>query len=89
MAAGIGAFMLGLLVIANEAGVFAAPAIYDPAGGLSGRSTLALVVWLIAWVILHFRWRNRNFTVGRVFTWSLVPVTLAIVMTFPPRLGPV
>ena len=60
LAAGIGAFTLGLLVIADEAGLSLAPTIYGPSGGLSGRSTLAVIAWLVAWGILHWRWRNRN-----------------------------
>jgi|SRR5687768_7679788 len=87
LAAGIGAFAMGLLVIANEAGLFAAPSLYGPSGGLSGRSTLAVITWLIAWGILHARWRNRNVAVARVLTWSLVLVALAVVMTFPPVWG--
>ncbi len=87
VAAGIGAFALGLLVIADEAGIFTAPSLYGPSGGLSGRSTLAVIAWLIAWGILHARWRNRNVAVGRVLTWSLVLVALAVVMTFPPVWG--
>ena len=84
VAAGIGAFALGLLVIANEAGIFAAPSLYGPSGGLSGRSTLAVIAWLIAWGILHARWRNKNVAVGRVLTLALVLVVLGVVMTFPP-----
>ena len=87
LAAGIGALTLGLLVMADAAGMFVAPAIYGPSGGLSGRSTLAVIAWLIAWGILHARWRNRNVAVGRVLTWSLVLVALAVVMTFPPVWG--
>ena len=84
LAAAIGAFTLGLLVIAGEAGFFSAPAIYGPSGGLSGRSTLAVAAWLIAWAILHARWRNRDIAVGRVLTWSSVLIALGVVMTFPP-----
>ena len=84
LAGGIGAFAMGLLVIASEAGIFSAPAIYAPAGGLSGRSTLAVIIWLAAWLILHARWRKRNIGVGRVSRWALVLVVMGIVMTFPP-----
>jgi hypothetical protein len=87
MAAGIGAFAMGIFVIANETGIFVAPSIYGPSGGLSGRSTLAVVAWLIAWGILHARWRERDVAVGRVLTWSLVLVALALIMTFPPVWG--
>jgi len=38
---GIGAFAMGAVVLLNEAGIFAAPTLYAPAGGVSGRTTLA------------------------------------------------
>jgi len=52
---GIGAFAMGAVVMLNEAGIFAAPTLYAPAGGVSGRTTLATIVWLISWVVLHNR----------------------------------
>ena len=48
MGAGIGAFAMGVIVLLNEAGIFAAPTLYAPAGGVTGRTTLATIVWLRA-----------------------------------------
>ena len=45
LGAGIGAFAMGMIVILNEVGWFAAPALYGPAGGVSGRTTFAVVIW--------------------------------------------
>jgi hypothetical protein len=87
LAAGIGAFAMGLLVILNEAGIFTAPSLYPPSGGLSGRSTFAVVAWLIGWGILHARWRDREVAAGPVLRWTLVLVGLGVVMTFPPVWG--
>lgn len=87
LAAGIGAFAMGLFVIANEAGIFTAPSLYGPAGGLSGRSTLAVLAWLIAWGVLHARWRDREVVTAKVVTWTMVLVGLSVVMTFPPVWG--
>lgn len=87
LAAGIGALAMGLFVIANEAGIFAAPSLYGPAGGLSGRSTFAVIVWLVAWGVLHARWRDRNVAAGRVFAWTVALITLGVVMSFPPVWG--
>ena len=84
LAAGIGAFSMGVFVILNEAGVFTAPSLYGPSGGLSGRSTLAVAAWLIAWGILHAKWRDRDVVARGVLAWSLVLVGLGVVMTFPP-----
>jgi hypothetical protein len=60
LGAGIGAFAMGFFVILNEAGVFAAPALYGPAGGVTGRTTFATLVWLAAWGLLHTRWTGRR-----------------------------
>jgi hypothetical protein len=84
LAAGIGAFAVGFIVILNEAGVFAAPALYAPAGGVSGRTTLAAVIWLIGWVVLHSKWKDRQVESRRVFLLSVILIGLGTVLTFPP-----
>ena len=80
----IGAFAMGAFVLANEAGIFAAPSLYGPAGGLSGRSTFAVLAWLIAWGLLHARWRGRDVGATPVFACALVLVALSVIATFPP-----
>jgi FtsH-binding integral membrane protein len=87
LAAAIGAFALGLLVVLSEAGLFAVPAVYAPAGGLSGRTTAAMFAWLLSWGILHARWRNRRVAQRGVFIAFVVLVTLSVLMTFPPVWG--
>lgn len=84
LGAGIGAFAMGLFVVLNEAGLFAAPALYAPAGGVTGRTTLAVVVWLVAWSVLHSRWKDRDVEAGRFGVLTLVLILLGVVMTFPP-----
>ena len=87
LAAGIGAFAVGFFVIVNEAGLFAAPALYGPAGGVSGRTTFAAVTWLIAWAVLHRRWKDRHLEARLVSTATLVLTALGIVLSFPPVWG--
>ena len=84
LGAGIGSAAMAAFVLLNEAGLFAAPALYGPAGGVTGRTTFATIVWLLAWGVLHARWRFREVASGPVFTWTVVLVVLAIVATFPP-----
>ena len=84
LAAGIGAFAVGFIVILNEAGLFAAPALYAPAGGVSGRTTLAAVIWLIGWAVLHSRWKDRQIESRGVPLLSLILIGLGIVLTLPP-----
>ena len=84
LAAGIGSFAIGLFVILTEAGIFGAPALYGPAGGVSGRTTFAAAVWLIAWAVLHRRWRDRHVDAGRTTVMTLVLVALGVLLSFPP-----
>jgi hypothetical protein len=84
LAAGIGAFAMGFFVLVNEAGIFAAPTVYAPAGGVSGRTTFAAAAWLIAWALLHQRWRNRRIDARRACTVTVVLAGLGILATFPP-----
>ena len=87
LGAGVGAFAMGAIVLLNEAGLFAAPSLYAPAGGVSGRTTLATIVWLIAWGVLHHRWKARDVTRPRVYAATLILVALGILATFPPVWG--
>lgn len=84
VAAGIGAFAMGFFVILNEAGLFTAPALYGPAGGVSGRTTFAVAVWLIAWAVLHRRWKWRHIESRRLQAVTLLLIALGLLLTFPP-----
>jgi hypothetical protein len=87
LGAGIGDFAMGAFVLANAARLLTAPSLYGPAGGLSGRSTFAVLVWLAAWGILHARWRGRDMRAGRIFAWTVVLVAFSVIATFPPVWG--
>lgn len=87
LGAGIGALAVGLFVILHAAGLFSAPSLYGPAGGVSGRTTLAAVVWLTAWAVLHGRWKDREIAARPVFGLTLALVVLGLLATFPPVWG--
>jgi hypothetical protein len=84
LGAGIGAFAMGVMVILNEAGLFSAPALYPPAGGVSGRTTFAAVIWLISWAVLHRRWKGRQLESRRARAITLTLIGLGVLLTFPP-----
>jgi multisubunit Na+/H+ antiporter MnhG subunit len=87
LAAAIGAFAMGFIVILGEAGLFSAPSLYAPAGGVTGRTTLAAVIWLVAWVVLHQRWKDRQVDGGRAQAVSLTLIGLGVLLCFPPVWG--
>jgi hypothetical protein len=84
LGAGIGAFAVGLVVILNEAGVFAVPALYGPAGGVSGRTSLAALIWVIGWAVLHARWKHCQIDSRGVRVLALILTGLGILLTLPP-----
>jgi hypothetical protein len=55
-----------------------------PTGPLSGVTTSAILVWLIAWGILEWRWRNRTVALARINAVALVLLGLSLLLTFPP-----
>jgi hypothetical protein len=84
LAGGVGAFAMGLIVLLNEAGLFVAPALFGPAGGVTGRTTFATLVWLAAWGALHACWRARELAPGPILALTLVLVVVGMLGTFPP-----
>jgi magnesium-transporting ATPase (P-type) len=87
LAAGIGCTALGALVDLAEASKSVSNALnfYNPTGDLSGKTLLAVIIWLVAWVVLHARWRNREIqSPGKIMMITLVLVFLALIAVFPP-----
>jgi hypothetical protein len=84
LAAGIGALGLGLVVFLNEVGVFEVPALYGPSGGVTGRTAAGVVIWLLAWVVLHSRWKDRRIESSGLFAMSLILIAVGFVLCFPP-----
>ena len=86
LASGIGSLGLGLLTCLAQAlsPINSALSFYDPVGSLSGETTLAVVVWLSAWVILHLLWNREHVNFGRVFSATLILIALGLLGTFPP-----
>jgi hypothetical protein len=55
----------------------------DAVGPLSGKVVVALMVWLVAWAILHVALRSRRYETRRALVVSLVLIGLGVVGTFP------
>jgi hypothetical protein len=89
LAAGIGMFTLGLLTILSEASV----AIHDwlegwdldrGVGPLAGKTTVAVIVWAVSWIVLGFVLRGKEVDLGKWFWVAFVLGALGFVGTFPP-----
>ena len=85
IAAGIGAAALGLLTTLAEASTTVKDWLQfsDSVGPLSGKTIVAVVVWLLAWIALHIALRNKPYESGRALTICLILLGLGILGTFP------
>jgi hypothetical protein len=89
ISAGIGIFVLGLLttlaVISADVKSFVLWWEWGQGvGPLAGKSTLAVLSWLISWLILDLWWRKKDVELKPAFYIGLTLGILGAIGTFPP-----
>ena len=89
ISAGIGIFVLGLLttlaVISGDVKSFLLWWEWGQGvGPLAGKSTLAVLSWLISWLILDLLWRKKDVELKPAFYIGLTLGILGAIGTFPP-----
>jgi hypothetical protein len=85
LAAGLGAFTLGLLTTLAEAStdIKDGLAFYDRVGPLSGKTIIAVGVWLVAWLLLQVTAARRLALTRTVLTVFAILLALGVLGTFP------
>ncbi len=95
LAAGIGAFVLGLTVTLHEAfppaegqtafwDFAASYGIGSGVGPLSGKVIIGTLAYAISFVALGFAWRGREINLRTVLIASGILLALGFALTFPP-----
>lgn len=86
LAAGIGCGAVGILAFAGDASdsIGRLLNIYNPTGTLSGVTTLAIIIWLVAWFVLHRRWGTRTLEMGGIYVAAFALLAVGFLLTFPP-----
>lgn len=86
LAAGMGSFALAVLAcLADKEPVLSnLLTFYKPTGSLSGVTTSAILIWIVSWFILEWRWRSRTVAIGRIAAVALALLGLSLLLTFPP-----
>lgn len=100
LAAGVGSLVIGIGVILNEASATIKNAIgidfnaflqFDKnfglgagVGPLSGKVGLAVIAFVVSWIVFHLWLRGREVHFRTFFIASLVLVGLGFALTFPP-----
>jgi hypothetical protein len=85
IAGGVGAAALGVVTTLAEASTSVSDWLRwsDRVGPLSGKTIVAVAVWLVAWAILHAVLRNRPYETRRALVVSLVLIAVGVLGTFP------
>ena len=86
VAAGIGSFALGVFIVLAEA----IPAVktfmnfYNPVGPLAGKSTYAVVAYVVSWGVLALLWKGKEINFRVAYTATLILIALGLIGSFPP-----
>ena len=85
IAAGVGAFALGLLTTLSEMSKTIKDLLnfYDPVGSLAGKTVGAVVIWLVSWALLHMAYCDKGFETRKTLTLALILIALGTLGTFP------
>lgn len=85
IAGGIGSAALGLFTTLAEANADIKDWLNwkDEVGPLSGKTIMAVIVWLASWAILHVVYRTKPYETRRAFTIAVVLLGLGVLGTFP------
>ena len=88
LAGGIGSAAMGLITLIyeiNDKSAFAKSMAWNKGvGGLSGKSSLAIIVFFIAWAILHYVWKDKDTDFARISSISIALLIVGLLGTFPP-----
>jgi hypothetical protein len=89
ISAGIGIFVLGLLttLAVISAGVKSFLLWWEwgqGVGPLAGKSTIAVIVWLVSWFVLDRIWRRKDVELKTAFYIGFGLGVLGAIGTFPP-----
>jgi hypothetical protein len=86
LAGGIGSAALGLATFVVEASEAVKTSMnwYNPVGPLTGKSSIGIIAFFVAWIILNYVWKGKETNFTRVATISMVLVVIGLILTFPP-----
>jgi hypothetical protein len=85
LAGGVGALALGIVTTLSEASTGFKNALNwnNDVGPLSGKTIVTVLVWLVAWGVLHLVYRRKPYETRRALTIALVLIGLGVLGTFP------
>jgi len=88
LAGGIGSAAMDLITFIyelNDKSAFSKSMAWSKAvGGLSGKSSWAIIIFFVAWAILHFMWKDKDTNFARISSIAIALLLVGLIGTFPP-----
>jgi hypothetical protein len=86
IASGIGSLVLGIAIVLSEvnADIKTFLTWNSGVGPLSGKTGVAVIAFLLSWVILHYAFQRKAISLTTAFIATVVLVALGLLLTFPP-----
>lgn len=88
LAGGIGSAAMGLITLIyeiNDKSAFAKSLAWNKGvGGLSGKSSLAIIIFFVSWAILHYMWKDKETNFSRISSIAIALFVVGLLGTFPP-----
>ena len=86
LGAGIGCGAIGVLAFWGDASASMGKTLnfYNPAGTLSGVTTIGILVWLVAWFALDRMWSGKTVEMMKVNMAAFALLAVGFLLTFPP-----
>ncbi|VAW42765.1 hypothetical protein MNBD_CHLOROFLEXI01-3375 [hydrothermal vent metagenome] len=86
ISSGIGALVLGLMTTGAVVieGLKGSLNWWNPAGSLTGKSSVAVIAWLISWALLNTLWKGKDVDLRKSYIITLVLIGLGVLFTYPP-----
>jgi len=88
LAGGIGSAAMGiitLIVQVDSQSGFSKSMVWSKAvGGLSGKSSWAIIIFFVAWAVLHFMWKDKDTDFARISSLAIALLVVGLIGTFPP-----
>jgi hypothetical protein len=86
ISSGIGSLVLGILIVLAEVSVDIKEILIwnDGAGPLSGKTGVAVIAFVVSWVVLHYIFQYKAISLTASFIVTAVLLVLGLLLTFPP-----
>lgn len=85
ISSGIGSMFIGFMTTGAvlSSGLKDFLNLWNPAGPLTGKTTMGVIAWLVSWFILNSIMKNKEYDLGKAFKITMILLGIGVVFTFP------